>query len=166
MGRYVGIDPSTKTGLVILDEKGNVIVQEEISATTDAEPQRFIQTSDRIETHLQDQDKILIEGFAFGAKGKGVSTQFGVGWSIREKLVRTETAYIDIAPSQLKKFATGNHQEKKENMILPIYKKWGFENDSDNVRDAYILAQIGRYLDGLETPYKYQEQVIKSVKGG
>ena len=46
----------------------------------------------------------------------------------------------------LKKFATGKGNTKKEDTVLPIFKRWDFEHPSDNVRDAYVLAQIARSI--------------------
>ncbi len=165
MTRYVGIDPSTKTGLVILDEGGSVLHQQEITTTTKEDPQRFLNIAHSVLWEVYGDCKIFIEGFAYGAKGKGVSTQYGVGWTIRSKLIEKGMTYTEISPGALKKFASGKGNTKKDELVLPIYKKWGFESNSDNVRDAYVLSQIGRYLDGLETPLSYQEEVLKKVSG-
>ena len=164
MGRYVGIDPSTKTGLVILDEDGTILLQKEISSELNDDPQRFIDVAHTVDSYVTMFDKIMIEGFSFGSKGRGVSTQYGFGWIIRSTLLQNNCSYTEVTPTALKKFATGTGTIKKENMILPIFKKWGFENDSDNIRDAYVLAMIGRYLDGLEEPTKYQADVLKAVR--
>lgn len=40
--RFVGIDPSTKTGLLIQDSSGKVIVEEEIKTKVKGDPQRFM----------------------------------------------------------------------------------------------------------------------------
>ncbi len=167
MGKnYVGIDPSTSTGLVVLSEAGFVVMQTEIKTKSKSDPERFIEISEKLYRILDGwDDDIYIEGFSYGSKGKGVSTQYGIGWTIRSDIKRKGHSYTEISPSALKKFATGKGNTKKENMILPIYQKWGFQHDSDNIRDAYVLAQIGRYLDGLEKPTKYQAEVLKNIRG-
>src|SRR5690606_23341542 len=136
---YIGIDPSTKTGLVIMDEDGTVLHQEEIKTVSKTDPMRMIEISNAIRPKLEHDDKVLIEGFSYGSKGKGVSTQYGIGWILRIDLFEMGIGYAEIPPTTLKKFATGKGNVKKEDMILPIYKRYGFENDSDNIRDAYIL---------------------------
>ena len=136
----------------------------EYEPSTTEEPQRFIDIAEEMMYHIIPDDKILIEGFSYGSKGRGVSTQYGIGWAVRIAFHKNDIPYTEITPSGLKKFATGKGNTKKENMILPIFKKWQYEHDSDNVRDAFVLAQIGRYLDGLETPTKYQEDVLKAVR--
>jgi len=160
---YIGIDPSTKTGLVILDRDGTVIVETEVKSKLKQDPQRFMDIADQIYMYVRDGDKIMIEGFSFGSRGKAVSTQYGIGWIIRRQLVNK--SYTEIPPAMLKKFATGKGNSKKEDMILPIYKRWGYQNDSDNIRDAYVLAQIGRYLDGHAEPTKFQGEVLNKLRG-
>ena len=160
---YVGLDPSTKTGIVILDKAGNVILEKEITTTIKAEPDRFMDIANQVLKHIKKDDKVCIEGFSYGSRGRGVSTQYGIGWIIRALLVKENINYTEVTPGQLKKFATGKGNTSKDNMILPIYKKWGYEHDSDNVRDAYVLAQIGRALEGLENTTKYQKEVLKKL---
>jgi crossover junction endodeoxyribonuclease RuvC len=164
MVRYIGLDPSTKTGLVIMGEDGKVHEQREITTKEKSDPKRFMIISDSVVQELCDGDKVVVEGFSYGSKGKGVSTQYGIGWAIRTDLVTNKIPYIEVPPTTLKKFATGKGNVKKEDMILPIYKRYGYENDSDNIRDAFILAQIGRALDGLGEPTKEQMDCIKGLK--
>lgn len=52
----------------------------------------------------------------------------------------------------------------KDNMILPIYKKWGFEHDSDNVRDAYVLARIGYDMHSGGNLLKYEKEIINNLR--
>src|SRR5690625_7758907 len=75
--------------------------------------------------HIKKDDKVCIEGFSYGSRGRGVSTQYGIGWIIRALLVKGNINYKEVTPGQLKKFATGKGNTSKDNMILPIYKKWG-----------------------------------------
>jgi crossover junction endodeoxyribonuclease RuvC len=160
---FVGIDPSTKTGLVVLDEDGTILMTEEIKTKINQDPHRFIDIADNLLNELDTEDIIVLEGFSFGSKGQGVSVQYGIGWQIRSELIRCGFKYIEVPPSVLKKFATGKGNCKKEDMVLPIYKKWGFEHKSDNVRDAYVLARIGMALHGKEKLTKVQEESLKKV---
>lgn len=160
---YIGLDPSTKTGLVKLSESGNIIHQEEITSKVKSDPLRFIDLTDKILKYVRKGDRVVIEGFSYGSKGKGVSTQYGIGWVIRTELYKNDIEYIEVSPGGLKKFASGKGNTSKDNMILPIFKRWGFEHDSDNVRDAFILAQIGRAIDGHGDLVKYQKEVIKAI---
>lgn len=159
--RYVGIDPSTETGIVIL--AGSIVWAEEITTKVKEDPQRFMDIAKCVLGHLSEGDIICIEGFSFGSKGQGVSTQYGIGWLIRAELIRNGYTYIDVPPTSVKKFATGKGNIAKDAMVLPIYKHWGFEHSSDNVRDAYVLAQIARGLKGVSKLTKYQVEALKKV---
>jgi crossover junction endodeoxyribonuclease RuvC len=165
--RYVGIDPSTKTGLVIFDGD-EVLLQEEIIPSEEKDPDRLIEIADKVlgifkRFGISYTDAICIEGFSFGSKGQGVSIQYGIGWAIRVELVRNGYTYYEIPPTSVKKFATGTGNVKKENMILPIYKRWGFEDDSDNVRDAFVLAKMAQGLKGIVKLTKEQKDALKKV---
>jgi crossover junction endodeoxyribonuclease RuvC len=163
--RYVGIDPSTKTGHVILNEEGKPVVCWEITSKIKEDPQRFMDLSNDVLLNLAPDDVICIEGFSYGSKGKGVSTQYGIGWLIRAELIRNGYTYIDVPPTSVKKFATGKGNAKKDAMVLPIFKHWGFEHTSDNVRDAYVLAQMAKSMYDTSNLTGYQIEALKKVTG-
>lgn len=163
--RFVGIDPSTKTGIVILDENGVVIRELELTLengmySSTAELQAYGRD---IAQYAATADVTCIEGFSFGSKGKGVSTQYGVGFAIRFALQDMDISFLEPTPSQVKKFATGNGNMSKDNMVLPIFKKWKYEHKSDNVRDAFVLAQIARSIRMGTFSHKYQSDVIQAI---
>lgn len=164
--RFVGIDPSTKTGFVALDEQGNVLVEKEIEGKGKQDPERIASLVDNIMREIDADDIICIEGFSYGSKGKGVSFQYGLGYMIRDRLFRKNIEYTDVTPSAVKKFATGKGNAKKDAMAVPIYKRWGFEHNSDNVRDAYVLAQIARAMSPKIAVQVTKEQfdVLQAIK--
>lgn len=162
--RFVGIDPSTKTGFVALDENGNVLRAKELTGVGNRDPKRMVTLIDEIMMHIQKDDVICIEGFAFGAQGQGVAFQYGLGHGIRNSLFRRGIPFTLVTPAQLKKFATGKGNTKKDAMAVPIYKKWGFEHTSDNVRDAYVLARIAQAMQKETTDLtNYQSEVIQAI---
>ncbi|MFJ3387519.1 MULTISPECIES: hypothetical protein [unclassified Lysinibacillus] len=161
--RFVGIDPSTKTGFVILDSNGEVVVEEEIRATATKDPARMIGIAKQIKSYLQPNDKVVIEGFAYGAKGKAVDFQYGLGWLIRAMLFTEKFGYTDATPSQVKKFASNIGNAKKEDLVLPLYKKWGYEHHSDNVRDAYIMARMAYNMYNHAGLQKYEQEVLSKM---
>jgi crossover junction endodeoxyribonuclease RuvC len=165
MTRFVGIDPSTKTGFVALDEHGNVLKAKELTGVGSHDPKRMVTLIDEIMDHLQQGDVIGIESPANHATGSYVGQMFGIAWGIRMALFRRGWIYKDITPSQVKKFATGKGNTKKDEMVLPIYRKWGFEHRSDNVRDAFVLAQIIKAISNpaVLVPAKYEAEVIEAL---
>jgi crossover junction endodeoxyribonuclease RuvC len=165
MTRYVGIDPSSKTGLAIIDKQGNIINTQDVTTKEKEDPQRFSDIAEKIIDELQPNDLIAIEGFSYGSKGKGVSFQYGLGWIIRHLLLERGYEYTEVPPTSVKKFATGKGNTKKDEMVLPIYKKWGFEHTSDNVRDAFVLAQMVKGIYDSSNLTEYQKEALKKVTG-
>lgn len=163
-----GIDPSTKTGIVGLDEKGRVIEAQEIHLKTGIKstPSDLWAYSQKIIDMVPKNSLVAIEGFSFGSKGKGVSTQYGVGFALRFVLNNAGLNVIEVTPSQVKKFATGKGNSAKDAMVLPIYRHWSFEHDSDNVRDAFVLAQIALSKLTGTTKAKYQHEVLEAILEG
>lgn len=159
---YIGLDLSTKTGFVQLDDQGEVLTACEISYKQ-KDPERMVNLISDIEDRLTYGDTIMIEGFSFGSKGRGLDFQFGIGWGVRMALFQSGLEYKIISPGGLKKFVSGKGNAKKDIMAIDIYKRWGFEHPSDNVRDAYALAQVGRALQGLYEPTKFQQEALKKV---
>lgn len=170
MQRYVGIDPSTKTGLSIMYNKNSEFYNghteglvEEITSDKEKDIERFEDITLQILHQLEMDDVICIEGFSYGSKGQGVSFQYGLGWIIRYMLHNEGFKVIEVPPTSLKKFVTGKGNVKKENMVLPIYKHWGFENDSDNIRDAYVLSKMAEAIHETVELTKYQLDVLKKI---
>src|SRR5690606_40001672 len=105
--RFVGLDLSTKTGLVIIDESGNVLTEKEITSKVKKDPQRMIDLTEQVLSHLEKDDVIAIEGFSYGSRGRGVAFQYGYGYSVQISLYKNDYNYFVVTPSQVKKFATG-----------------------------------------------------------
>lgn len=161
--RFVGIDPSTKTGLCILNADGEILDALEVTGEG-KDPDRMIDIVNKSSLQLEMSDVVAIEGFAYGAKGTAVSLQYGIGWGLRMELCRNHIPYREISPSALKKFASGKGNTKKDELSVEIYKRWGFEHKSDNVRDAYVLAQIARALHKPVKLTAFQQDVIDAIR--
>lgn len=163
--RYVGIDPSGETGMVLLDRNGNYLDGFEIAPDTKNKTIKICEIVEGIMDNLELGDVIAIEGFSFGSKGKGIDFQFGLGHAIRLELYRQNINWIEVTPTQVKKFATGKGTTKKENMILPIMRHWNFEHDSNNMRDAFVLAQVARSVQSGVFVTEYQKDVVEAILG-
>jgi len=159
--RFVGIDPSTKTGFVILDKHGELIDALEVTATGQ-DPGRMAEIIHETFANIEPGDIVAIEGFGFASQSGFLLG--GIGWGIRIKLYEWGFDYIEVAPSALKKFAGAKGNAKKDELSVDIFKRWGFEHKSDNVRDAYVLAQIARAYHGLMDLTKFQQEVIDAIR--
>ncbi|WP_227872130.1 hypothetical protein [Paenibacillus albus] len=160
--RYVGIDPSTKTGIVVLDEDGEVWEADEI-VREGKDPDRMISLLDEVSSRLLPSDIVCIEDFAY-AQANQMALLGGIGWGIRMMLRRRGIQYYEVATGQLKNFAGAKGNCGKEELILPIYELWKFKNSSDNVRDAFVLAQICLAIYESPKLFKYQQDVITKIK--
>jgi len=170
MRPYAGIDPSTKTGVVQFNVFGEVLITEEVKLANGiySSDSELLNYGKDIVNRITPGSLVGIEGFSYGSKGKGVSTQYAVGYSIRFALVAAGFEYVEITPSQVKKFSTGKGNTTKDNMTIPIYRLWNFEHKSDNVRDAFVLSKVVKALDDakradIQSYHKYQLEVIQAL---
>ncbi|APC48972.1 hypothetical protein BME96_12560 [Virgibacillus halodenitrificans] len=173
--RFIGIDPASKTGFVALDEDGNVLRAKELTGIGDKDPKRMITLINDIVAHLQPQDVISIEGFPFSTQKAMFAG--GLHHGIRNELYKRKLKYYEVAPNAVKKFVnvTGWEGEpgskkrlkgaaKKRAVMNAVEKHFGFTHPSDNVVDAYILAEIARSLYIKKVKHDYQADVLTKIK--
>ncbi|MDF1511448.1 hypothetical protein Gp_6 [Bacillus phage vB_Bacillus_1020A] len=177
--RFVGIDPSTKTGFVALDEDGQVLVAKELTGVGKEDPKRMATLIDEVMRHVQKDDFNVIEGFGYSSQQ--AIQMGGIGWGIRMALLRRKINYYDVAPNAVKKFVgvTGwqgeegkkvrlKDKEKKIAVMEAVQDIYGFYYNSDNVVDAYIMARIALNLylaqqTGAVLAPKHQLEVIDNI---
>ncbi|MEK5055888.1 hypothetical protein MHH96_21080 [Niallia sp. FSL K6-0212] len=180
--RFVGIDPSTKTGFVAIDEHGHVLKEKEITGIGKVDPKRMRTMIIDVMDHIKKDDVIAIEGFGFASQQ--AIQNGGIGWGIRMALDARKINYIEVAPNALKKYVgvtgwtgeTGNKKrlsgsEKKKAVKAAVIEHFNYSHKSDNVIDAYVLAQIAlSHFVVQETEsiqlMNYQSQVIDTILKG
>jgi crossover junction endodeoxyribonuclease RuvC len=117
-----------------------------------------------IQTAVQEQartaDLIVLEDFAFGAKGQAVFEIAGLGYLIRYWLWKNSHRFVLVSPTQLKKFITGRGNVNKEIVIREVYRRWGHVVDDNNQADAIVLAYIGMALTGASEPTTGEQRAI------
>lgn len=162
--KYIGIDPSTKTGFVVLDEAGRVLEAKEITKPGKDPSRMFFMINAIINDVIKHKNQKLIlaiEGFGYASQ-QAIHLG-GIGWGIRMKLFENDIDYIDVAPAQLKKFTGAKGNAKKDILAVEIFKRWRFESKSDNIRDAYVLAQIARAMNNKTGIAKFQSEIVESI---
>ncbi|MGE8080492.1 hypothetical protein [Peribacillus loiseleuriae] len=173
--RFVGIDPSTKTGFVALEEDGSVLRGKELTGVGTNEAVKMCTLIDEVIAHILPGDIIAIEGF--GYKSDQATQLGGIGWGIRMALCRRKFRWIEAAPMALKKFAgaTGNKDSEgkaiksdKKEVARQVNLHWGYGHSSDNVIDAFVLAQIAKMANGfgqeVQDLYpRYQIEVVQNI---
>ena len=162
--KIVGIDASlTSTGIVVLNE-GNVYTDTIQRKSTGVE--RLIEIRELVRLAVSGADLVAIEGYAFARSNQAY--QLGELGGVLRVMFREEgIKYIDVAPSAVKKFATGKGNANKEAVAVGVYKRWGKEFKTNDEADAFVLAKIGQaYMAGQEGLTAFQREVIDALVGG
>lgn len=111
-------------------------------------------------------EHVCLEGYAPGAKwGREKAGELGattkqVIWQALSGDARYPTI---VAPTMLKKYATGKGVAPKNGMLLAVYKRWGVEFKDDNLADAYTLARIAVALENPGDETSFQQEVLKKL---
>lgn len=167
----MGVDISTKTGIVVLHtgsgKHPEVIHEEEykVDITGMARASRIAKQVDALDSRFEPQ-VVVLEGYAFSNRHTLV-TLVEIGTMVRYFLGQKNHLYHVVAPTQLKKFATGSGAEKKERILLEVFKRWGHECKTNNTADAFVLAAIGLALRGglRGGVTRAQQVVLTKVRG-
>lgn len=119
-----------------------------------------------------EQPLIVIESPAFAAKSSSIDRMFGGWWVFVDTLM--ETCLFDpplrVAPTQLKKFATGSGRAGKDEVMLAVSRRYPDVDVRDNNQtDALVLAAIGAAAVG--EPFnqgltKVQTEIVEAVRLG
>lgn len=169
----MGLDLSlTGTGCIVLINDTIECQQLIKSSPTGKDPvselERLINIKNKIYKLIEEKKPsiVLIEGLAFMARNTTALVQLAaLNYMVREMLYNYNIKFIIVAPTTLKKFATGKGNAKKDLMLLEAYKRYNIEFNDDNLCDAFMLAKLGESLVSNEEKYlSYQKEVIKLIK--
>lgn len=112
--------------------------------------------------------QVAIEGYAPGAKfHRETLGELGavVRLAVHDVLHEACGPPLIVAPTAVKKFATGKGTAPKDTVMLAVYKKWGAEFASNDLADAYVLARIARAAtEGADLGY--EADVIAALAAG
>ncbi len=151
--RALGLDVSTKVGWAVL-ENHEIGFSDTVGAINCKHKdykgrriQRWIDTVDKLGDALNPMhvslDIIVIEGYAFGARGRGLSSLHEMGGIMRAMMLSLKVPCFEVPPTTLKQFVTGSGKASKEAMLLAAYDTWGYAGNNDDISDALGLAWIG-----------------------
>lgn len=169
----MGLDISTKTGLVVMGSAGDVEHHQVLMAPSGKDVNEGVDRAVALASevsqlaHLYDVRLVVIEGYAYNKKYSQALT-VELGTMVRYFLKIKGVPYIIVPPARLKQFVTGKGNSKKEVMLLNVFKSWAFETESHDIADAYGLARMGRYVMGfapgllLKEP-KWRQKVVENV---
>lgn len=145
-----------------MDNSGNEINRKEIVMHIENNPINMIKLTDEILSYVQPDDIVGLEGYGYASK-QGFLLG-GIGWIIRTGLIKMGVTYYEIPPNSLKKFATGVGNADKRHIAVEVNKRWGFFDKSDNVTDAFVLAQMVRSINENQKLTKFQTDSLKKVR--
>lgn len=90
-------------------------------------------------------DLVVVEGYAYGARGRAVFDLGEIGGVIRHLLYTNQYSYKDVQPNSLKKFVTGDGTATKEQMMQSLGDRYGVLFGDDNQADAMGLCLYGYF---------------------
>lgn len=91
---------------------------------------------------------VVIEGYAYGAKGQAVYQLAELGGIVRFWLYQHGLTTVEINCSTLKMFATGRGNAGKDQMIAAAIRRFYFGGSDNNEADAYLLWCMAREAYG------------------
>lgn len=140
---YCGVDPSTKTGVVLFRPSGGIsswVLTSKLKGI-----RRVFDLKSQLDVILDQYQPtaMCIEGYAF-ANRFTLALLVEINSAMRLSAhTRSIPCYI-APPSVVKLFATGKGNADKKAIALSVKERWGFEAPSDDVLDAYVMAQIAK----------------------
>lgn len=150
--RSLGLDLSlVHTGVALLED-GKQVLRTGIK-TKPTKEKRPIDEIKRIQSIVDsimeivnehNPDVVVLEGIAFMSRNSTALAQLAaLNYMIRAELMKKGIGFLIVAPTSLKKFATGKGNAQKDEVMLAVYKRWGVSILDNNECDGYVLAQIG-----------------------
>ena len=93
-------------------------------------------------------DVAVIEGYSYASKGRSIFQIAELGGIVRWELYSRRLPYVDVAPSCLKRYATGKGNANKDAMIAAAIHRFGFQGSDNNEADAFLLYCMARHAYG------------------
>ena len=161
----MGLDSGTHTGYAVLDQSGQKLQLGAQDFSKLPRFERWAQMRDWMVAILAmwKPRLVVIEGYGFG-NVNSLATLVEYGTIYRQVLLDHAINFIEVPPTSIKAFITKGGA-KKDEMRLAAYKKWGIEHSSNDAVDAYVMAQFGRAVLGVEKITVEQLKTLHKVAG-
>lgn len=142
--RVLGIDPSTHMGVSVVESGGKVLYTDEVVFKKLDGFERIQKLCGKV-IELKEEfnpDLIVIESMFVGHVSSAI-TVIQIGSFIRFFLWQEGILYLDVPPTVLKKWVVGSGTAKKEQVMMAVLKRWGYESKTNNIADAVGLGMFG-----------------------
>lgn len=151
--QIVGLDPSlSSTGIALGPGLGaHTIITKpgDYATSVVGRAARVTAISRRVSDLTEPGALVVIEapGFSRGAE-PGAHLRAGLWWLLAITLFDRGCEVVEVAPTTLKKFATGRGNADKADMRMALYQRAGLDLRDDNQVDAWWLREAGLHLTG------------------
>lgn len=154
---YMGIDQSyTGFAITMLSTVDPTHYRTTVWSLINKDAERLWDAQQLIAEQRNGAREVVMEGYAPGAKfGREMAGELGGAVKLALRPVMPKI----VAPSGLKKWATGKGNASKTDVVMGVYKKFGVEFDDDNAADSYVAARIASGHADTE----YQREVLAKV---
>jgi len=130
-------------------------------------PARLVNLRNQVDANIQKPypTLICIEEYSYGSKNGG--ERLGEwGGVLRVLLHELMVPFMEVPPSTLKKFITGNGNASKTEMSLALFERFGIREGEDNKADACGLALFALEWTrpGSLTLIKKQQEAIDKLR--
>jgi len=169
----LGADLSlTGTGIVVLDG-GKLMLKESIKSKKEGdkpsdEINRLRTIVGKLMAYVDEwnPEVVVLEGIAFQSRNTTSLAQLaGLNYMVRDSLVERGIDFLVVAPTSLKKYATGKGNCPKDTVMLEVYKRWSVSLLDNNIADAYILAQVAQsFYDDDYKRTQFQDEVLAVLR--
>ncbi len=167
MEYFLGIDQSySATGVAVITEKGELKHIDLIETDKKFMFKSLEIIKSTLTNIIRSYDGLIVraalEGGSFNSTGAifDLGALFGV---VSNLLYEKGLDPIVVPPKLLKKFATGNANAKKIDIINSVKEFWKTNIENDNEADAFILAQIAKEVTLRTSQIRYQIEVVKTL---
>lgn len=112
---------------------------------------------------IHDPEVVVIEGYSYASR-QG-SHQLGeMGGVVRLKILQEGVDYVEVSPSEVKKFAAGKGNANKEAVLTAAVRKLGYAGHSNDEADALWIWHMAQCGYGLGECTKVQREVASKVQ--
>lgn len=176
MGTTAGIDPSTKTGYATCVDgipltSGTIVYPPTPGddRSVAARVLRITMPTLSLIREIGRPSVVCIEQYSYGSNGANHSILIEIGYEIRRALTGTNyhPRIYEVAPTTLKKWATGRGVGDKVAVASALSKRYGVSFASSDEADAFALAMMAAQIDDeslIET--EIQRECIAKVLSG
>ena len=179
MKLYVGIDPSyTGTGIVVLNKDSGVLACTKVKAPSEgSDIMRALAVRNEVfeiitscGAHVLGSNRpfVAIENYSLNSKF-GLAMAATLGTVLRMGLIDRDWLYVEPSPQSVKAFALmakgKGARSKKQKPVKEAQAIWGFKHKSNDVVDAYVLAQIARSAGGAHALGQLDARQLEVVAG-